>query len=1095
MKRLSILFSLLFIISSFAMTAPAFAKSSIDIVFIIDRSGSMTSSINAVKNNVKHFSDLLVARGISYRLGLVTYAASVTRYDLTSDVDKFKNQVGRISVEGETENGLDAIMEAGQNYPFDLNATKYFILIGDENVVSQKRYTNTSVIQYLRSTSTTLTTIGIEDNKTQFQHLANGTGGMYLDLNSDFGTTLTSIFEQIQQIPTLEIIAPTSGQMLSDLNAFIPTVKVTDPDSSTLQLSEYIDSETTPRETKTVTNSTIAQTVSFNALNLESLAEGGHTLRFTVNDGTNTVQDTVAITIDKASPTIGSMNVTATATSIQVTASAADSVSGLHASPYRFTVGSNVSSWITNSTYAQTGLTPNTAYRVLFEARDAVGHIGQMTKNVQTKAELPVLAKGQISENAADIMLQDANPSATEYQVKVGTQYIGNTGSLTATPTWITPANKKLTITGLIPNSDYTVQAKARNQSGEETAFSTAISLKTLVNSPANLVSKAEQRSIQISWTPIPGISQYEVEADSSVISIGAATSYTHNALSPNTQHSYRVRAFNATGAGNWSQPLIVFTLADPPGIPANIQAIPKQNDITITWDAVAKAEFYDIEADGSVMEAGNQLKYVLNGLQPESEHKIRIRAKNSGGIGEWSAPIFIRTLPVPPSTPIGLEANPTNNQVTLQWRPSQGATGYEVESDGLILDNGQLTQYVHQGLYPLTGHTYRVRAVNSGGKSPWTAPIEVTTLPDKPKKPSNVMTTADPNSITLMWYQVAHTDEYEIEVDGSQIVKVKENQYVHSGIAPDSVHSYRVRAHNVSGYSDWTRPATMSTFPAGDNNDSLTNMVAVVTNRAITITWDTVAQNAQYEIEVDGRMSDIGSNTVYHHGGLQAEEFHTYKIRLKQEDKPGRWVAILSLSTLPDPPDAPASLNGFAANTSIELRWDRIAGATGYDLEIDGETINAGAMDSYIHKDLSPGTSHTYRLRAKNETGVTAWSPALISSTTSPTYLINAQQGRSFDLSLLAFNVQDFSEMTYVVKYDPTQVEVLDLYQFTPKADLMASGEIPGSNLEVTYSSGKITYKIKRNIVPGTSWSGELATITFKSKINGQAAIDALVE
>ncbi|MNF97915.1 hypothetical protein D3C84_807590 [compost metagenome] len=84
---------------------------------------------------------------------------------------------------------------------------------------------------------------------------------------------------------------------------------------------------------------------------------------------------------------------------------------------------------------------------------------------------------------------------------------------------------------------------------------------------------------------------------------------------------------------------------------------------------------------------------------------------------------------------------------------------------------------------------------------------------------------------------------------------------------------------------------------------------------------------------------------------------------------------------------------------------------------------------------------------------------------------------------------------MTFVMEYDPSQITPVDLYQYTPAADLMASGTIPGSSLDVTYKPGRITYKLKHNIVPGTSWSGEVATLTFKSAINGQAAVDVAVE
>jgi hypothetical protein len=94
------------------------------------------------------------------------------------------------------------------------------------------------------------------------------------------------------------------------------------------------------------------------------------------------------------------------------------------------------------------------------------------------------------------------------------------------------------------------------------------------------------------------------------------------------------------------------------------------------------------------------------------------------------------------------------------------------------------------------------------------------------------------------------------------------------------------------------------------------------------------------------------------------------------------------------------------------------------------------------------------------------------------------------FDLTLLANNVQDFSEMTFVVTYDPKQIAIEDLYDYTPEKDT-SSGQIEGSNLIVTTTPGRIEIQVKQNIVPGTSWSGEISTIKFKSLNTGKLSIE----
>jgi hypothetical protein len=1081
-------------ITSVIPPLPVEAKSKIDIVFIIDRSGSMGGEINAVKNNISNFANMLESEGIDYQLGLLSYEDSVRRYPLTSNVEEFKNNLRSISVGGGTEDGLDAIEEAINDYTYELNSSKYFIIIGDEIITSDQGNTHEGIKQMLNNNDITVTEIS--NRVGLFEYLYQATGGQWLNINDDFAETLTSIFEEIQAIPILEVVAPAQNQYLSERNsAFIPQVKVSDPDSDTLSFSYYIDSESSPRDTKSVTNTQTTQTVSFNALDIGTLSEGNHTLRFTVNDGTDTVQDFVDIIVDKTSPTLGSVNVSTTDTSIQISGSASDGIAGLDQKPYRYTVGSTISAWTGSTSYIQGSLIPNTGYEVKFEARDRVGHVARSIHNIYTKAQVPTITVNSSAENSIEFFLNDRNPSTTPYQIKAGTQYVTSTGNLSGTPIWITPTSKTITIKGLSANTSYSLQARAKNQAGVVTDFGNMATGTTLAEPPAEITTNVEQRSITLQWPNTSGADRYDIEVDGAVLNNGTSTTYVHSGLSPNTRHTYRVRVINDGGIGSWSPLVSVMTLPDPPPVPINIQTTTSQTEVALSWDGVADAAGYDIEVDGTITDNGNSTIFVHQGLNPLTEHAYRVRAKNAGGISNWSPAMTVTTLPYPPETPTNITTQITKNSVTLDWSEVDGADAYELEVDGLVVDNGKSISYVHEGLEPLSGHTYRVRAKNLGGKSPWSTPIDITTHPEEPDLPNNVMTTAGEDEITVTWYKVPHAESYEVEVDGRTVVTVTDPQFIHQGLQPDSTHSYRVRAKNISGYSEWSSSVTMRTFPEGDGTTALTNVIAIVTNTDITISWDTVAPNAQYEIEVDGELLDNGSDTIYNHGGLGPKEYHSYRIRLKNETGSGEWVAVLSLATLPNPPDAPNSIQAYTMNNSIELRWERVEGATGYEIEVDGETIEVGNNETYVHEGLTPGTSHSYRVRAKNVTGVTAWSPAISTSTTSPTYTVNVKKNEAFDFSLLASNVQDFSELTFVVTYNPDEVELVDLYNFTPEKDVLSEGQISGTNLNVLYTPGRIEFKVNQNIVPGTSWSGEITTLEFTSKVDGETKLDFVLE
>lgn len=86
---------------------------------------------------------------------------------------------------------------------------------------------------------------------------------------------------------------------------------------------------------------------------------------------------------------------------------------------------------------------------------------------------------------------------------------------------------------------------------------------------------------------------------------------------------------------------------------------------------------------------------------------------------------------PIPglPTTPTGLTAVPAStSQINVSWNGSAGATTYQLEIDG-VSSAAVTSPYAHGALLEKTTHTYKVRAVNSNGVSPWSSMVSATTL------------------------------------------------------------------------------------------------------------------------------------------------------------------------------------------------------------------------------------------------------------------------------------------------------------------------------------------------------------------------------
>ena len=108
----------------------------VDVVMVIDTSGSMSNKINAVKQSAMRFAEILRFRQRDAAFGLVTYTDYVEdrfgRGRLTRDPKVFQQWVASIPEgKGGTENPVNAL-NAGLKYRFRKGAQRVFILLTDE---------------------------------------------------------------------------------------------------------------------------------------------------------------------------------------------------------------------------------------------------------------------------------------------------------------------------------------------------------------------------------------------------------------------------------------------------------------------------------------------------------------------------------------------------------------------------------------------------------------------------------------------------------------------------------------------------------------------------------------------------------------------------------------------------------------------------------------------------------------------------------------------------------------------------------------------------------------------------------------------------
>ncbi|THF80274.1 fibronectin type III domain-containing protein [Cohnella fermenti] len=505
----------------------------------------------------------------------------------------------------------------------------------------------------------------------------------------------------------------------------------------------------------------------------------------------------------------------------------------------------------------------------------------------------------------------------------------------------------------------YRVRANGGDIKGE---WSTASSLWTLPGVPQNIRTQSTSSSVSLQWNEVQGATGYDIETYNNVIDNGNSTEYTETGLNSNLQRTYRIRAKNSSGYGEWSPIVSKATL---PGLTAALSAAATDTTITLSWDAVSGATGYHLEVDGVVLDPVYQTQYVHRDLLPNTSHTYRIRSINDEGTSGWSEIVAVTTLP---SIPQSLHATVGNAEIRLEWEEVSGATEYEVEVDGVVVSNGLAAAYIHAELDSNTEHTYRVRAVNGSIKGNWTDLLIRTTLS---AVPVNLSAAAASNKITVTWDRVIGAAGYDIEADGKVISNGLSLSYVHEGLAPNSQHTYRVRAVTAAGNGPWSEPITQTTglgIPA--------NIKLLSNSDSITISWDVLDGASGYELAVDGELVEVGNVTEFTLSGLTPNTWHIFRVRAKSADLVGEWSETYRRMT---GLGTPVITKVESFSTEIKLQWDEVDGASGYDIEVDGTVVDNAANKLYLHKGLVPGSSHTYRVRAKTGESYSEWSEAVV--------------------------------------------------------------------------------------------------------------------
>lgn len=313
-----------------------------------------------------------------------------------------------------------------------------------------------------------------------------------------------------------------------------------------------------------------------------------------------------------------------------------------------------------------------------------------------------------------------------------------------------------------------------------------------------------------------------------------------------------------------------------PPAAPSAVGAVGvSSTQVNLTWtDHASNEDGFRVErctgagctsfAEITTLGA-NVTGYLNSGLSSSTTYTYRVQAYNSSGNSPYSNVMAATTqsAAAPPPAPTDLTVPSVSTaSVNLSWTDhASNETGFRIErcqgpacsSFAEVATVGaNVTTHQNAGLASGTTYNFRVRAYNGDGNSGYSNTVGATTqttvtVPAAPTNLSAPSVTA--TSVNLAWVDNASNETgFRIErCTGSgctgfvEITTVGANigTYQDAGRASGTTYTYRVRAYNTAGNSDYSNAVAATTQTVVTVPPAPSNLTATpFSNSRIDLSW-----------------------------------------------------------------------------------------------------------------------------------------------------------------------------------------------------------------------------------------------------------------
>ncbi len=226
----------------------------------------------------------------------------------------------------------------------------------------------------------------------------------------------------------------------------------------------------------------------------------------------------------------------------------------------------------------------------------------------------------------------------------------------------------------------------------------------------------------------------------------------------------------------------------------------------------------------------------------------------------------------------------------------------------------------------------------------------------------------------------------YRIYRDEEEIGTSEETNYTDTSCTEGTTYTYSVKAYDAAGNLSEAGIGMPVTLTAAGQKQAVnvvkpSGLTAKVKEAVILVSWGEVNNADYYELSIDGDMINTGYDTS--HTQTQVIPYHTYEYKVRViswEGEVSEWSDPVYLTTGPD-----KVLNLTAVTVderTVELSWDPAEGAASYEIECNGNILDAVTGTGYTHNLTVPASGLFYRVRAVSGEFKGIWSDSVSLST-----------------------------------------------------------------------------------------------------------------